>query len=520
MADYSKQAIIDVIFDPQLSKKTVASITGDAYFKKGTLNVVSASGDYITLKDNPELFSWRVKFNATNLTTKVFATTGIEKDLTFTAGSLSGTTTGFNVYVNGVLNGSITLGENEVVGIATGSFTYTAIKLGEGIVGSMSLFQVFKSVISVEETLNKYEAKEFKEHLNTNNRILSVDGRDGIIGNRLEGDIVGSPLVSNGYFESNITGWSDLGANQTLERNTTSPIFGNGDLHCVTNASGSSAVGTGLGTLTNGRTYRISFTYRAVSGTVRGKIGTTDAVGSAVFTGGWTDNSLNESSNTFINTTFVAGETSDAYIILFATVTGTEFYIDNVTLTEIIPAVVNTSVVSVRDGSIYANYYNGSTSKLDCGNYDDLTGDKSFIAWIKPYGLGEGGFGRIFNNSKLLMWIEAAGSFAILKARSDGSTVVQSASGVISASHIWWLIILTRTASGVSNFYVNGILSGTADQAGGTPVAGTTNILIGNSNGNDRTFYGLINQNRIEDSILTAQTVMQIYTSEKGQYGL
>jgi hypothetical protein len=378
MADYSKQAIIDVIFDPQLSKKTVASITGDAYFKKGTLNVVSASGDYITLKDNPELFSWRVKFNATNLTTKVFATIGTARDLTFTAGSLTGTLTEFDVYVNGVLNGSITLGENEVIGIATGSFTYTAIKLGEGIVGSMSLFQVFKSVISVEETLNKYEAKEFKEHLNTDNRILSVDGRDGIIGNKYEGDTIGS----------------------------------------------------------------------------------------------------------------------------------------------LVPAVVNTSVVSVRDGSVYANYYNGSTSKLDCGNYDDLTGDKSFIAWIKPYGLGEGGFGRIFNNSKLLMWIEAAGSFAILKARSDGSTVVQSASGVISASHIWWLIILTRTASGVSNFYVNGILSGTADQAGGTPVAGTTNILIGNSNGNDRTFYGLINQNRIEDSILTAQTVMQIYTSEKGQYGL
>jgi hypothetical protein len=163
-------------------------------------------------------------------------------------------------------------------------------------------------------------------------------------------------------------------------------------------------------------------------------------------------------------------------------------------------------------------FFDGADSKLDCGSYDDLTGDKSFIAWIKPYGLGEGGFGRIFNNSKLLMWIEAAGSFAILKARSDGSTVVQSASGVISASHIWWLIILTRTASGVSNFYVNGILSGTADQAGGTPVAGTTNILIGNSNGNDRTCYGLIGNTRIENGILSSAQAMQVYTSEVGYY--
>jgi len=191
-------------------------------------------------------------------------------------------------------------------------------------------------------------------------------------------------------------------------------------------------------------------------------------------------------------------------------------YVDQV-IGSLVPEVVNTSVGVVRD-STYAMFFDGADSKLDCGSYDDLTGDKSFIAWIKPYGLGEGGFGRIFNNSKLLMWIEAAGSFAILKARSDGSTVVQSASGVISASHIWWLIILTRTASGVSNFYVNGILSGTADQAGGTPVAGTTNILIGNSNGNDRTFYGLIGNARIENGILSSAQAMQVYTSEVGYY--
>ena len=377
MADYSKEAVIDVKFDPQLSKKTIFSLSGDAFLSKGRLWCDDNTADIAKLIDNPELFSWRMVVNPDSLTEKFWTTTGIVKSCSATAGTV--TMDGFSIYVNGVLDDPIIAGEdNEIVGRATGSFTYTAIEIGSGLHGSVSVFQVFKTVINVNETLNKYEKKEFKEHLNTDNRILSVDGRDGIIGNKYEGDTIGS----------------------------------------------------------------------------------------------------------------------------------------------LVPAVVNTSVVSVRDGSVYAMYCNGSTSKLDCGNYDDLTGDKSFIAWIKPYGLGEGGFGRIFNNSKLLMWIEAAGSFAILKARSDGSTVVQSASGVISASHIWWLIILTRTASGVSNFYVNGILSGTADQAGGTPVAGTTNILIGNSNGNDRTFYGLINQNRIEDSILTAQTVMQIYTSEKGQYGL
>jgi hypothetical protein len=375
MADYSKEAVIDVKFDPQLSKKTIFSLSGDAFLSKGRLWCDDNTADIAKLIDNPELFSWRMVVNPDSLTEKFWTTTGIVKSCSATAGTV--TMDGFSIYVNGVLDDPIIAGEdNEIVGRATGSFTYTAIEIGSGLHGSVSVFQVFKTVINVNETLNKYEKKEFKEHLNTDNRILSVDGRDGIIGNKYEGDTIGS----------------------------------------------------------------------------------------------------------------------------------------------LVPAVVNTSVVSVRDGSVYANYYNGSTSKLDCGNYDDLTGDKSFIAWIKPYSWGGGGGGRIFENGKAILWINGTGDKLFI---SRNAAVGAGFSAVDSIKlGLWQLVIGTSTSSGVANLYINGILSGSADQSSGTPAAGITNIIIGDRDADDRTFYGLINQNRIENSILTAQECSQIYTSEKNQYGL
>ena len=192
-------------------------------------------------------------------------------------------------------------------------------------------------------------------------------------------------------------------------------------------------------------------------------------------------------------------------------------YVDQV-IGSTVPEVVNTSVGVVRDGSVYAMYCNGSTSKLDCGNYDDLTGDKSFIAWIKPYSFGENGFGRIFENGKTNLstgWTDDNLLFT-----SDGAvSLIESAVSSIVLG-LWQLAIVTRTSAGIANIYINGILSGSANQDSGTPVAGSTNIFVGNNSAGSATFYGLINQNRIEDSILTAQTVMQIYTSEKNQYGL
>jgi hypothetical protein len=188
-------------------------------------------------------------------------------------------------------------------------------------------------------------------------------------------------------------------------------------------------------------------------------------------------------------------------------------YVDQV-IGSTVPEVVNTSVEVVRD-STYAMFFDGADSKLDCGSYDDLTGDKSFIAWIKPYSFGETTAGRIFNNGKVDFFVNDAND--TIGFSSNASLQVNSASNSIVLG-LWHLAIVTRTSAGITNFYVNGILSGSADQGSGTPAAGTTNIIIGDRDADDRTFYGLIGNARIENGILSSAQAMQVYTSEVGYY--
>ena len=187
-------------------------------------------------------------------------------------------------------------------------------------------------------------------------------------------------------------------------------------------------------------------------------------------------------------------------------------YVDQV-IGSLVPEVVNTSVGVVRD-STYAMFFDGADSKLDCGSYDDLTGDKSFIAWIKPYSLGESSVGRIFNNTKLDILIQATNKVSI---SSELSTYVHSANSSVKLG-LWQLIVITRNSAGdETNIYINGVLSGSADQDSGTPVAGS-NIIIGNSTGQTQTCYGLIGNTRIENGILSSAQAMQVYTSEVGYY--
>ena len=192
-------------------------------------------------------------------------------------------------------------------------------------------------------------------------------------------------------------------------------------------------------------------------------------------------------------------------------------YVDQV-IGSTVPEVVNTSVGVVRDGSVYAMYCNGSTSKLDCGNYDDLTGDKSFIAWIKPYGWGEGGNnGRVVDNGKVGLIVNTNDDKLSFSSDGFSSQISSGANSIILS--IWQLVIVTRNSAGdETNIYINGVLSGSADQDSGTPVAGSTNIIIGNRDADDRTFYGLIGNARIENGILSSAQAMQVYTSEVGYY--
>ncbi len=177
--------------------------------------------------------------------------------------------------------------------------------------------------------------------------------------------------------------------------------------------------------------------------------------------------------------------------------------------------ITNTDVTIVRDGDIYAQKYNATNSRLDLGTFNTLVGDKTFIAWVKANSKGEGSAGKIMDNGKFTFRV--GGTDRILVS-SDGSISAQSNDNAITLNE-WILFVVTRTSAGLTTLYKNGILEGgMTNETSGTPVAGSTNIFIGNNNGTTATWDGLINAERIYDGILSTQEISQIYTSEKERY--
>jgi hypothetical protein len=158
--------------------------------------------------------------------------------------------------------------------------------------------------------------------------------------------------------------------------------------------------------------------------------------------------------------------------------------------------------------------FNKSTSKIDCGDIDLHTSDKTFIFWLKPNSFGESNGGRLIDNGKQIIYTRSTSStFAIF----TNSTLKLAAANSVTFGK-WIHLAVTMTNTGIINFYVNGVLSGTANQDAGVPVDGTSNLIIGNNNGQTTTFDGLINDARIVDGLLTPAEISQLYTSEKENY--
>jgi len=67
--------------------------------------------------------------------------------------------------------------------------------------------------------------------------------------------------------------------------------------------------------------------------------------------------------------------------------------------------------------------------------------------------------------------------------------------------------------------YINGNLSGSANQNSGTPVAGS-NIILGNVSGQTQDFDGLISNVRVINGLLSTQEIEQIYSSERRIYNV
>lgn len=182
----------------------------------------------------------------------------------------------------------------------------------------------------------------------------------------------------------------------------------------------------------------------------------------------------------------------------------------------LVPFVVITNVPDQKDGFTYVGKYNKSDSKIDCGAYSTLIGDISFVTFCKPLSLGEGNIGTLINNTKFIVALDATTNR--ISVTSDGSTKVYSANNSIVLGK-WACVAITRKSDGKVSIYINGILSGSSDQASGTPSAGS-NIIIGNNTGQTATWDGKIDYTKLFQGLLSAEELSQVYTSTKSLYNL
>ncbi|MDP1706404.1 MAG: LamG-like jellyroll fold domain-containing protein [bacterium] len=179
--------------------------------------------------------------------------------------------------------------------------------------------------------------------------------------------------------------------------------------------------------------------------------------------------------------------------------------------------VTNTSVSAPNISRNNVMEFNGSTSKLDLGADFIGTGDYSVAGWIYVDSTGEDGMGRIIDNGKFSLYIQSN----ILRLSSSLSSGPWPVMGTIQYGQ-WYHIILTRTSASSNNVtsYINGVLSGTANQSSGTPVAGTTNVVIGNNSGGSGTFDGYIYRLKGYNRILNTTEIQQLFNSQRFLFGI
>ena len=78
--------------------------------------------------------------------------------------------------------------------------------------------------------------------------------------------------------------------------------------------------------------------------------------------------------------------------------------------------------------------------------------------------------------------------------------------------------MVVRKASGLLDVYLNGELA-QLDADSGTPVAGSTNIIIGNNNVDISTTDGQLPEVIILEGLLTPSEISNYYTATKAKYG-
>jgi hypothetical protein len=161
----------------------------------------------------------------------------------------------------------------------------------------------------------------------------------------------------------------------------------------------------------------------------------------------------------------------------------------------------------------YALNFDGVDDAVSTASDFISTTDGTYSAWIYARSEGKNLLGFIVTNGAASQF-----GFGLCAPRTIGFTSNNSTNDACGVSgsisyNTWYFVTATRNASGVANLYVNGVLSGVADQNSGTPQAGSTNVHIGNSIFSSRSWDGYIDNVRIYNRVLSASDVLELYNS-------
>lgn len=181
-----------------------------------------------------------------------------------------------------------------------------------------------------------------------------------------------------------------------------------------------------------------------------------------------------------------------------------------------ITAGVSAGYSTDRHGQANKAYdFDGASTDIDTGLDSIGTSATTISAWVYLDSWGEGSeptAGRIISNGKATFnFIQSTG---VLRFSSNFSTGATSAAGSITTGN-WYHVAVTRTSASpaLTNLYINGTLSGTANQSSGNPTAGTSNVHIGNNSATagSASFDGKISDVKIFNRVLSATEIRKLY---------
>ena len=112
-------------------------------------------------------------------------------------------------------------------------------------------------------------------------------------------------------------------------------------------------------------------------------------------------------------------------------------------------------------------------------------------------------------------WVGSANRFGF--GRTSATSIYSAAGSVTNGG--WQMIAVTSNSAGVSNFYKNGILSGNANQSGGTP-AGGGDTYFGNRLDKTKPLGGLLGDVMVVRGVMPQSEIREWFRRDAWQYGV